>query len=229
VVWVGAGKPYLEDSALCPACGHVWDTRARSWSCDGCGSTRPLTTWDLAGDRVLTVCGQGFPLALGLPGRASASNAVMAAAAAHAWGVPLGAALAQMSSLQQVDGRYARYRVGVHDTQLVLAKNPASWLEALDLVRGDGRTVVLSVNARTPDGADPSWLWDVPFEQLRGRKVVASGERSADLAVRLLYAEVACTVEPDALSALRATGEECVVIANYSAFVGLRSQLRMSA
>jgi UDP-N-acetylmuramyl tripeptide synthase len=153
----------------------------------------------------------------------------MAAAAAHAWGVPIGAALAQMSFLQQVDGRYARYRVGGHDTQLVLAKNPSSWLEALDLIDGDGRTVVLVVNAGTPDGTDPNRLWDVPFEQLRGRKVYVSGERSADLAVRLRYADVTCTVEPDALAALMAAGRECVVIANYSAFVSLRLQLRMSA
>jgi UDP-N-acetylmuramyl tripeptide synthase len=126
-------------------------------------------------------------------------------------------------------GRYARYRVGGHDTQLVLAKNPSSWLEALDLIDGDGRTVVLVVNAGTPDGTDPNRLWDVPFEQLRGRKVYVSGERSADLAVRLRYADVTCTVEPDALAALMAAGRECVVIANYSAFVSLRLQLRMSA
>ena len=58
--------------------------------------------------------------------------------------------------------------------------------------RGDGRgPVVLSVNARIADGLDPSWLWDVPFERLAGRPVVATGDRRLDLAVRLRYAEVA--------------------------------------
>ena len=37
--------------------------------------------------------------------------------------------------------------------------------------------VVLSVNARIADGLDTSWLWDVPFERLPGRPVVATGER----------------------------------------------------
>ena len=29
-------------------------------------------------------------------------------------------------------------------------------------------SVVIAVNARVADGKDPSWLWDVPYELLRG-------------------------------------------------------------
>src|SRR5439155_1441465 len=50
--------------------------------------------------------------------------------------------------------------------------------------------VVVGINARIADGRDPSWLWDVPFERLAGRFVVATGERGRDLAVRLHYAEI---------------------------------------
>ncbi len=57
--------------------------------------------------------------------------------------------------------------------------------------------VVLSVNARTADGLDTSWLWDVPFERLAGRAVVATGDRRLDLAVRLHYAGVPHTVVAD--------------------------------
>jgi lipid II isoglutaminyl synthase (glutamine-hydrolysing) len=63
---------------------------------------------------------------------------------------------------------------------------------------------VVSINARTADGADPSWLWDVPFERLAGRAVVATGDRSADLSVRLHYADVAHLVESDPLTAVHA-------------------------
>ena len=58
-----------------------------------------------------------------------------------------------------------------------------------------GRTapLVVSINARVADGADPSWLWDVPFERLAGRTVVATGDRFRDLSVRLHYAGVAHT------------------------------------
>ena len=39
--------------------------------------------------------------------------------------------------------------------------------------RRAGRRVVIAVNARVADGKDPSWLWDVPYELLRGRPVAA--------------------------------------------------------
>ena len=66
--------------------------------------------------------------------------------------------------------------------------------------------VVIAINARTADGHDPSWLWDVPFELLRGRAVTATGERGLDLAVRLHYGEVDHTVEPSLSEALRNLG-----------------------
>jgi hypothetical protein len=45
-------------------------------------------------------------------------------------------------------------------------QEPAGWSELLDLVGKDDGPIVISINARTADGADPSWLWDVPFERL---------------------------------------------------------------
>ena len=71
------------------------------------------------------------------------------------------------------------------------------------------------------DGADPSWLWDVPYERLAGRSVVATGDRFRDLSVRLHYAGVAHTTEPDPVHAVRragATGGVVDVIGNYTAF-----------
>ena len=61
---------------------------------------------------------------------------------------------------------------------------------------------MVSINARVADGADPSWLWDVPYERLAGRSVVATGDRFRDLSVRLHYAGVAHTTEPDPVHAV---------------------------
>ena len=72
----------------------------------------------------------------------------------------------------------------------MLAKNPAGWDELLDLVAGSDAPLVVSINARIADGADPSWLWDVPYERLAGRAVVATGDRFRDLSVRLHYGGV---------------------------------------
>ena len=82
-------------------------------------------------------------------------------------------------------GRYTQVsRRGV-DIRLLLAKNPAGWLEALDVVAPPPAPVLLAVNAQGPDGRDTSWLWDVDFRRLRGRTVLVGGERRLDLAVRL--------------------------------------------
>ncbi|MGH2929828.1 MAG: MurT ligase domain-containing protein [Solirubrobacteraceae bacterium] len=98
--------------------------------------------------------------------------------------------------------------------------------------------IVVAINARAADGSDPSWLWDVPFERLRGRLVVATGERWRDLSVRLHYAEVEHRTVADPIAAVRTaalhrrgaaspTGDAAAssapvdVVANYTAFSDL--------
>jgi UDP-N-acetylmuramyl tripeptide synthase len=147
----------------------------------------------------------------------------MAAAAAQRFGVPLPAAIAAMTKTAEVAGRYRTITVGGSFlARMLLAKNPAGWLEVFDLLSPPPAPVVIAINARVADGKDPSWLWDVPFERLAGRVVVATGERSRDLAVRLHYAGVQHRHEPDpqlAIASAASTGANQVeVVANYTAF-----------
>jgi len=110
--------------------------------------------------------------------------------------------------------------------RLLLGKNPAGWTEVLDLIEPGASPVVLAVNAGIADGVDDSWLWDVPFERLRGRRVIATGERSEDLSVRLHYAGVVHEREADPLRAVASAGaRDCEVVANYTAFTRVRAQL----
>jgi UDP-N-acetylmuramyl tripeptide synthase len=92
----------------------------------------------------------------------------------------------------------------------------------------DTAPVVIGINARIADGRDPSWLWDVPFEQLAGRPVIASGERCLDLSVRLHYAEVAHEVVPDLLGAIQQAGaasdERVDFVGNYTTFFELAAR-----
>ena len=74
--------------------------------------------------------------------------------------------------MTEVAGRFSTIDRSGHPVRLLLAKNPAGWTAVFDLLdeTGDaGDPLVLSVNARTADGLDTSWLWDVPFERLVGR------------------------------------------------------------
>ena len=142
-----------------------------------------------------------------MPGRFNQANALMAAVAATALGVDAEAALRAMKRVEEVAGRFTVRRFGPVQARLMLAKNPAGWDELLDLVARSEAPLVVSINARVADGADPSWLWDVPFERLEGRRVVATGDRFRDLSVRLQYAGVAHATEADPVQAVRAAAD----------------------
>jgi lipid II isoglutaminyl synthase (glutamine-hydrolysing) len=212
VRWVAAGLAWQLDAVGCPSCqGRIAFTYDGSWVCvTGCGFHRPDPTATLvATDHGTTfhgiwADGRTQPITLALPGRFNVANALMAAVAAEALGIDAAPALAAMASVGEVAGRFTTREVGGVPARLMLAKNPAGWGELLDLVGEDDGPIVISINARTADGADPSWLWDVPFERLGSRVVVATGDRCRDLSVRLHYAGVTHVMETDPVAALRA-------------------------
>jgi len=226
VVWVGTGTWWTLDAAGCPACGGRIDFSDDDWACRDCSFVRPTPTYALVDDGLRTPTGDVLPLDLALPGRANRANAAMATAAAAELDVDPATAVAALSAVEDIAGRYRTAAVHGRPVRLLLAKNPAGWREALQMVDRSDAPAVVSINARIADGRDPSWLWDVPFEQLRGRFVVACGERRHDLAVRLAYAEVdhACAAsltEAVAMVAGRRDGTEATgaidVIGNYTA------------
>ena len=86
--------------------------------------------------------------------------------------------------------------------------------------------VLLAVNAQGPDGRDTSWLWDVDYRVLRGRRVFVSGERRLDLAVRLEADEVPFDLVEDVDEAVdQVAGPSLDVIAYYTAFQQIRVAL----
>jgi UDP-N-acetylmuramyl tripeptide synthase len=200
------------------------------WKCSSCDFSRPVAEISLGQDAgqpyLVLASGERHALALKLPGRCNQSNAVMALAAVLGLGGDMATALEAMTDVREVAGRYATIDVGGVEARFLLAKNPAGWAEVFDMLSPAPTPVVIAINARTADGHDPSWLWDVPFELLRGRVVRATGERGLDLAVRLHYGEVDHTVEPSVSEALRkvAAGQgaggarQVDVVANYTAF-----------
>jgi len=247
VTWVGAGLRWNSDATGCPQCGGPIVFEAEGgWGCSSCGFSRPVPEIWLGQDAgrpcVVLESEARFALDLNLPGRCNQSNAVMALAAVLGLGGDINAALRAMTDVHEVAGRYATIDVGAVHARFLLAKNPAGWAEVFDMLSPAPTPVVIAINARTADGHDPSWLWDVPFELLRGREVTATGERGLDLAVRLHYGEVDHTIEPSVSEALRKIGagqhavgaqqvdvQQVDVVANYTAFHQALAALRKGA
>ncbi len=229
VSWVSAGLSWQLDAVGCPSCeGRIEFDDVGGWHCgSGCGFARPPVVASLvptdhgAGHHGVWADGRAIEIDLALPGRFNRANALMVAVAAETAGVDAAVALAAMGGIEEVAGRFATRMLRGIPTRLMLAKNPAGWSELLDLVALDRGPLVVSINARIADGADPSWLWDVPFERLATRSVVATGDRCYDLSVRLRYAGVDHQVEPAPLEAIvtaatsaGATGATAAIVAD---------------
>jgi lipid II isoglutaminyl synthase (glutamine-hydrolysing) len=226
VTWVAAGQRWHEDSWCCPECGSHLRRDELGWRCGECRFARPPTSWVLSEGAVIDESGRMTELSLALPGRANRSNAVMALAVGAYFGATLDEALPQLREVTSVAGRYTQVQRGGKAVRLLLAKNPAGWLEAFDVLTAGPVPVLLAVNAQGPDGRDTSWLWDVDYRVLRGRPVLVAGERRLDLAVRLEADEVPFELADgidDAIS--RVPGGELDVIANYTAFQQFRTKL----
>jgi lipid II isoglutaminyl synthase (glutamine-hydrolysing) len=259
VVWVGAGQVWRNDAVGCPVCEGRIAFEGSGWACERCGFSRPQPDAQVEGSVLVLADGSRHSLDIGLPGQFNRSNAAVAAVAAaladghrngdSGWAGAVSGALDRLAGLTEVAGRFSSVPRRDHEVRMLLAKNPAGWAAVFDLLDEDAPAsapAVLSINARTADGLDTSWLWDVPFERLGDRSVVATGDRHLDLAVRLHYAGVPHDVVADPVAAVdraidraveravddapgdagrRRTGPAIDFLGNYTAFAEARARL----
>jgi UDP-N-acetylmuramyl tripeptide synthase len=226
VVWVAAGGSWTNDSVSCPRSGEIIVREGTHWYSTGTDFKRPSPQWWFDDSHVYGPDGLALPMTLSLPGTVNRADATQAVAAAVALGADPAAAVAAVSAVDEVAGRYRIVRVGNHTARTLLAKNPAGWQEALSMIDKDAAGVVIAVNGQVPDGEDLSWLWDVRFEHFEDMAVVAAGERGTDLAVRLGYAGVDHTLVHDTVKAIASCPPGHVeVLANYTAFLQLNRRL----
>ena len=236
VVWVAAGGGWAGDSVSCPRSGEIIVREKTHWYSTGklpdvspggpFDFKRPEPDWWFDSTHLYGPDGLKLPMTLALPGEVNRGNAAQAVAAAVTMGADPAAAVAAVSQVDEVAGRYRTVQVGAHTARVLLAKNPAGWQEALSMVDREAVGVVIAVNGQVPDGEDLSWLWDVRFEHFDTVQVVAAGERGTDLAVRLGYAGVEHTLVHDTVRAIGSCPPGHVeVLANYTAFLQLNRVL----
>jgi UDP-N-acetylmuramyl tripeptide synthase len=224
VTWVAAGQRWHDDSWVCPECGSHIERSGDDWSCVTGDLRRPEPQWRVSEDGVIDPSGTFHRVDLQLPGRVNKANAATALAVAAYFGVRVEDALPHLAEVASIAGRYATVVRDQRTIRLLLAKNPAGWLEAFDMA--EDAPTLLSINARDPDGLDTSWLYDVDFSPLRGRRVLVTGDRAMDLAVRLEVNEVPFEHVTSFDKALKAVPPgRLEVIANYTAFQDIRAEL----
>ena len=233
---VRCGTPYVYDAAYighlgdyrCPSCGHArahLDVVGRAVELDGL-------------DRVsfeLVVPEGSSRVELSVPGLYNVYNALAAAALARSLGVGLEEIVAGLQGFSAAFGRFERISLGDRSLLVLLIKNPAGANEVVRtlVAGGSPRVLLIGLNDEIADGRDVSWIWDVDFEPLLGglERLVATGERAAELALRFKYAglpEPAIEVVPDLGAALdrglelTPSGGELVALPTYTAMLSLR-------
>ena len=246
-------RPALQhaaDSRYCIRCGRPYEFAAAyvghlgDYRCPACGHERPTlkvraTEIDLDGLHAATFTLEtpdgSTRVRLPLPGLYNVYNALGAAALAQALGSPLDEIRAGLERFGAAFGRFERIPAGDKTILVLLIKNPAGANEVVHtLLEGGAPSLLLvALNDAIADGKDVSWIWDVDFEPLlaRSERLIASGDRAAELGVRCLYAglaEEALEVEPSLARALdrglglTAPGGELVVLPTYTAMLELQ-------
>jgi UDP-N-acetylmuramyl tripeptide synthase len=236
----------------CPRCGGrlfytcVYYAHLGHWACRGCGLSRPAPDVSVTKIGRAQMLSSSIQVATGsattvidvpLPGLYNAYNALAAVAVATHLGLP-GWSLSAMASVSGGPMRMERTRVAGHDVYLAVAADATGYTEVLRAILGAGepRRMLLGLSARRYPHRDVSWIWDVDFELLAAglSRLVASGERAAELALRFKYggmAESAIEVVPDLEAALdrglelTESGGELVCLPTYTAMLGLQAIL----
>jgi lipid II isoglutaminyl synthase (glutamine-hydrolysing) len=243
---------HAADSKYCVRCGSPYEYAAAyvghlgDYQCPSCGHTRPpldvaareieLEGFRGSRFRLATVHGD-LEIELTLPGLYNVYNATAAASLAFALGASPASVRAGLAGFSAAFGRFERIPAGAKAIVMLLIKNPAAANEALrTLETGVPPVLVVALNDAIADGQDVSWIWDVDFEPILPHvgHVVATGDRAAELALRLVHgglAEDRLEVVPDLERALDRglglveAGTELVILPTYTAMLALRGIL----
>lgn len=143
-----------------------------------------------------------------------------------------------MNSYNAVFGRAEKLTLRGKEVFIQLIKNPVGASEVLRTISSDKNSqLLIMINDEYADGRDVSWLWDADFEALKGwqNKIVTSGKRASDMALRLKYAGIEqdkIEIIDDIENALKAsldrtsTGQILNILPSYTALLAMQEILK---
>ena len=178
---------YATDSTYCPRCGqsldyhHVYLSHLGDFHCPSCGFTKPE----------LAINSQQWSQIL--IGVYNKYNTIAAVLLSLKIGIEPPIINQAINNFKAAFGRAEEITIADKTVKILLAKNPVGLNETIRAVQqanqGENTVTLVVLNDRTPDGTDVSWIWDVdtePLTALQG-KIIVSGDRTYDLALRMQY------------------------------------------
>ncbi|MGI5976321.1 MAG: MurT ligase domain-containing protein [Candidatus Limivicinus sp.] len=205
------GKAELSDASRCIRCGAEYEYdyvvygHLGGFRCPECGYSRHEADFEVADIVEQNACGSTVVMNMqgekrivniNLPAIYNIYNAAAAAAAVCEIGLGRDAAVNALAGFSCGFGRMEHFDIG-GGTRMMLVKNPAGCNQIVEFLRNvkENFVLVLCLNDHGSDGRDISWIWDADFEGLctlggRLRRVVVSGDRAAELRLRIKYAGI---------------------------------------
>lgn len=196
------------EARFCPACGESLEYtlfhygQLGIYSCPECRYKRPdppVLAEDVRSEDGELKFRVGLTLfSVGLQGYYNLYNALAALTAAKRLGIKEREIERGLREFVPQAGRMEQFILPEGKVTLTLVKNPTGFnqvLQTLFQVKERPVRLLIAINDLAADGRDISWLWDVDFEILgeesqRIQKIICSGLRAEDMAVRLKYAGV---------------------------------------
>lgn len=224
VEFVDLASKWHDDAHTCPMCGSLltWDDSSH-FVCPTGDFATPQSLVNPAGVRIK------IENALDLVGEWNINNATLAYFAAQHVCIDDDTIFSSWKDVRDIAGRNAIFQLSENQSvQLFLAKNPAGWNETL-LHLSDSRNdaTIFAFNCNIADGKDPSWLYDVNFEDAAIENATVFGERATDMIVRLEVAGKSPTRATDIKNALAAHSDatHINIVASYTQFLSLSRTL----
>lgn len=202
----------LSDARYCIKCQHeyVYDYitygHLGGYHCPNCGYCKPkteifvskvLSSDENKSEVELNINGKDYKTAINLPGGYNIYNGVATAAVASSMGIETEIIVESLGKFGGGFGRMEKFTISGTDIRMILIKNPAGCNQVLNFLSNNQTPslFVVALNDRLADGTDISWIWDVDFEKLTNMdnkltKIIVSGVRAQDMAVRFKYAGV---------------------------------------
>ena len=203
------GEKYAYEKVFYAHQGHYF--------CESCGNKRPApqicANAQISRDKSLLTIkyqNQEFVFNVNIPGLYNAYNALGAIAAALILKIPPQTIQEGLNNFKTEFGRSEKFIINDKNILIQLIKNPVGATEVLKNIdtTKEENTLLIIINDNYADGRDVSWLWDAKFELLKDfrGKIIISGIRASDMAVRLKYAGVDMTkaeIVPDIKNAFK--------------------------
>jgi len=177
-----------------------------------------------------------FSLDLSQPGLYNIYNCLAALTVLSSVGVNYDLISDSFTHTEAAFGRGEVLQYNKKSLQLLLIKNPTGFNQIIQTFlkqKPQTNPVLICINDNIADGRDVSWLWDSALEDIKSYsgKIIVSGTRAYDMALRLKYAGFdvsSLSIEPDLKKALillthsLKVSETGYVLPTYTAMLSLR-------